>query len=139
MTSDNRISLREIIGGGYDDFWRFKGRYRCCKGSRASKKSTTAALNLIVRMMQYPLANTLVVRKTFATLKDSCYTQLRWAIKRLGVERYWRARQSPLELEYIPTGQKILFRGLDDPLKITSITVNVGVLCWGWINISVQP
>jgi phage terminase large subunit len=128
------ISLQEVVGKGYADFWNFKGRYRACKGSRASKKSVTTALNIISRMMEYPLANTLVIRKTFVTLKDSCFTQLKWAIKRLHVEHLWRVRQSPLEMEYIPTGQKILFRGLDDWLKITSITVEVGVLCWGWIE-----
>ena len=126
------ISLSAVLGGGYNDFWRSKKRYVVCKGSRASKKSTTAALKIVTRMMQYPLANTLVVRKTGASLKDSCWTQLRWAIDRLGVSAWWRARVSPLELEYLPTGQKILFRGLDDPLKVTSITVKRGVLCWGW-------
>ena len=129
---EKTLSTREIVGGGYDEFWRSKKRYVVCKGSRASKKSTTAALKIITRMMQYPLANTLVVRKTGASLKDSCWTQLRWAIDRLGVSAWWRARVSPLELEYLPTGQKILFRGLDDPLKVTSITVKRGVLCWGW-------
>lgn len=134
MAEQKKISIREIIGQGYDSFWACKLRYRVVKGSRASKKSTTTALNIIVRMMQYPLANTLVVRQTAATLKDSFYTQLKWAIHRLGVDAYWRARVSPLELEYIPTGQKILFRGLDDPLKITSVTVAHGVLCWGVVE-----
>lgn len=128
------VNLPDVIGKGYGDFWRFKGRYRVVKGSRASKKSVTASLNLIYRMMQYPLANTLVVRKTFATLKDSCFTQLKWAIRRLRVQHLWKARLSPMELEYLPTGQKILFRGLDDWLKITSITVDKGALCWGWIE-----
>ena len=41
---------------------------------------------------------------------------------------------NPLEITYKPTGQKIYFRGLDDPLKVTSITVNVGSLCWLWIE-----
>jgi phage terminase large subunit len=129
-----KVSLQYIIGKGYADFWNFKGRYRVCKGSRASKKSTTAALNIVKRTMQYPLANTLVIRKTASTLKDSCWTQLKWAINKLQVGQFWKARQNPLELEYLPTGQKILFRGLDDPLKITSITVDVGTLCWGWIE-----
>ena len=59
----NIIHLPEVIGKGYGAFWRFRGRYRVVKGSRASKKSKTTALNLITRMMQYPQANTLVVRK----------------------------------------------------------------------------
>ena len=128
------LSTRELVGGGYDAFWKSKKRYVVCKGSRASKKSTTAALKIIVRMMQYPLANTLVVRKTGASLKDSCFAQLRWAIERLGVSAWWKARVSPLELEYLPTGQRILFRGMDDPLKVTSITVKHGILCWGWLE-----
>ena len=132
--SDTRISLQSIVGKGYKEFWNFQGRYRVCKGSRASKKSKTAALNAIFRIMKYPQANLLVIRKTFATLKDSCYTDLRWAIRRFGVESLFECKLSPLEITYKPTGQKILFRGLDDPLKITSITVSVGCLCWLWIE-----
>lgn len=130
----NKIHLPDVVGKGYKDFWEFRGRYRVVKGSRASKKSKTTALNLIVLMMKYPAANTLVVRKVFGTLKDSCYTELKWAIKRLGVSNYWKCRESPLEMIYIPTGQKIYFRGLDDSQKISSITVEVGALCFLWIE-----
>lgn len=130
----NAIYLPDIVGRGYGTFWNFKGRYRVCKGSRASKKSKTTALNLICRMMEYPQANTMVVRKVFRTLKDSCFTELKWAIHRLGVDAWWEIKESPLEMTYQPTGQKIYFRGLDDPLKVTSITVEVGHLCWLWIE-----
>lgn len=92
------------------------------------------ALWIPYNMMKYPQANTLVVRKTYRTLKDSCFTELKWAIKRLGVEQWWDVKESPLEMTYKPTGQKIYFRGLDDPLKITSIAVEVGVLSWLWIE-----
>ena len=129
-----RIFLPKIIGKGYKQFWNFKGRYRVVKGSRASKKSKTTALWYIYNMMKYPGANTLVIRKTYRTLKNSCFTELKWAIHRLGVDSHWDIKESPLELTYIPTGQKIYFRGLDDPLKVTSITVDVGSLCWMWIE-----
>ena len=128
------LSMLETVGGGYNKFWHFKGRYRVCKGSRASKKSKTTALNIIKRMMEYPEANTLVIRKVFRTLKDSCFTELKWAINRLGVQDFWEVKESPLEMTYAPTGQKIYFRGLDDPLKVTSITVEHGYLCWAWIE-----
>jgi phage terminase large subunit len=128
------INLPDVIGGGYGQFWNFKGRFCVCKGSRGSKKSKTTALWHIVKMMQYPDSNTLVVRKTERTLKDSCFADLRWAINRLGVDEYWRATTNPLELTYLPTGQKIIFRGFDDPMKITSITVPKGSLCWCWIE-----
>lgn len=126
--------LPDIVGRGYKTFWNFKGRYRVCKGSRASKKSKTTALWFIYNLMQRPGSNLLVIRKTYRTLKDSCFTELKWAIKRLGVEQWWEVKESPLEMTYKPTGQKIYFRGLDDPLKVTSITVETGCLCWGWIE-----
>lgn len=130
----NNIYLPDVVGKGYKTFWNFKGRYRVVKGSRASKKSTTTAMNLIYRIMKYPKSNALVVRKTYRTLQDSCYAQLRWACDRLGVKAYFDFKLSPLEIIYKPTGQKILFRGLDDPLKVTSVTVDVGYLCFLWIE-----
>lgn len=133
-TDINKIYLPEVVGKGYATFWNFKGRYRVCKGSRASKKSKTTALWYIWAIMRYPQANLLVVRKVFRTLKDSCFVDLKWAINRLGVKEHWDINISPLEITYIPTGQKILFRGLDDPLKITSIAVEVGYLCFMWLE-----
>ena len=57
-----KIDISKKIGKGYKTFWNFKGRYRVVKGGRASKKSTTNAQWIIYKMMQYPLANTLVIR-----------------------------------------------------------------------------
>lgn len=130
----NEVFLPDIVGKGYGTYWNYKGRYRVCKGSRASKKSTTTAMNLIYRIIEYPESNALVVRKTYRTLLDSCFAQLKWAVNRLGVKDYFDFKLSPLEIIYKPTGQKILFRGLDDPLKVTSVTVDVGSLCFLWIE-----
>lgn len=99
-----------------------------------SKKSKTAALWHIYNIMKYPQANALVVRKVERTLRDSAFSDLQWAIHRLGVKEFWKCTTSPLELTYIPTGQKILFRGLDSPLKLTSISVPVGVLNFLWLE-----
>lgn len=129
-----RVNIARLVGKGYKAFWKFKGRYRVVKGSRRSKKSKTMALWTIYNIMKYAESNMLVVRKTYRTLKDSCFTELKWAIKRLQVEHLWQIKESPLEMTYIPTGQKIYFRGLDDPLKITSIATEIGVLCWMWIE-----
>lgn len=129
-----RISMQDMVGKGYAKFWNFKGRYRVVKGSRASKKSKTMALWCISQLMKYPQANLLVVRKTYRTLKDSCFSDLKWAIHKLKVDEHWAYTTNPLEMTYIPTGQKILFRGLDDPLKVTSISVDIGCLCWCWIE-----
>lgn len=130
--TDIRINVSEMMGDGYDDFWRFKGRYRVVKGGRGSKKSTTTALWIVIRMMRTPSANTLVLRRYFNTHRNSTFAQIQWAINRMGVGSLWKATMSPLEMTFKPTGQKIIFRGLDDPQSITSITVEKGHICWCW-------
>ncbi|MBG9772409.1 terminase [Brevibacillus laterosporus] len=129
-----KISIKEAIGDGYNRFWNRRNFYRVVKGSRGSKKSKTTALNLIYRIMKYPWGNVLVVRRFSNTLKQSCFTDLKWAIHKWGVKDLFKFNESLPEITYKPTGQKILFRGLDDPLKITSITVDVGVLSWAWFE-----
>lgn len=124
------LSMQKFVGKGYADFWNFRGRYVAVKGSRASKKSKTTALWIVSHLIEYSEANAIYIRKTERTLKDSCYSDCKWAIHQLGLDRWFNCRLSPLEIEYKKTGQRILFRGCDDPLKLTSISVPKGVLCW---------
>lgn len=137
------INLKSIVGSGYEDFWKFKGRYRVVKGGRGSKKSCTTSLYYISSMMYYyrkygVKPNLLVVRRYFNTHLNSTFSQLKWAIDRLNVKHLWKVSKSPLQLTYIPSGQVILFRGLDEPDSITSITVDEGHLCWVWIEEAFQ-
>jgi phage terminase large subunit len=137
------VDIRATVGGGYDDFWTFRGRYRVVKGGRGSKKSTTTALWIIYEMMrywaQYRLKPCVLVLRRFAdTNRDSTFAQLLWAIDRLGVGHLWKSTKSPLELTYSPSGQKILFRGLDKPQSINSIVVKDGVICWTWFEEAFQ-
>ena len=104
------------------------------KGGKGSKKSTTCALNFIIRLMKYSGSNLLCVRQVMDTHRSSTFAQLNWAIERLGVGELWKSTVSPMELTYLPTGQKILFRGFDDPLKLASTTVANGHLCWVWVE-----
>lgn len=132
------VDLPKIIGGGYGKFWRSKDFYRVVKGSRGSKKSKTTALNFVTRVLKYPWANLLVVRRFSNTNKQSTYTDFKWACKQLKVSHLFKFNESLPEITLKKTGQKILFRGLDDDLKITSITVDVGILCWVWFEEAYQ-
>jgi len=134
MPEQRIIKLSDVVLPAYKEFWNTKKTYVICKGSRGSGKSKHAALWHIYNMMKYPLSNTLVVRKVERTLRDSCFSDLKWAIHQLGVDEYWNCTTSPLEMTYVPTGQKILFRGLDDGYKITSISVPKGVLNFLWFE-----
>lgn len=134
VKTENRLTLSETIGGGYKEFWNSKKRYRVLKGGKASKKSTTAALNFIFRLMKYPESNLLVVRAVMNTHRDSTFAQLKWAQEKLKVSHLWENKVSPMEMTYKPTGQKILFRGFDDVLKLASTTVPKGYLNFVWIE-----
>lgn len=83
-------------------------------------------------MLRYPGVNAVVFRKTGATLRTSVYEQMLWALEKLGMVEDWKATVSPMELTYKPTGQKILFRGLDDKMKIKSIKVKRGYFGIAW-------
>ena len=134
MLTTLNLKVSEIVGGGYDEFWNCRKRYRILKGGKGSKKSATTALNFILRLMDLPDSNLLVVRQIMNTHRDSTFAQLQWAQERLGVTHLWKNTISPLEMVYKPTGQKIIFRGFDDVLKLASTTVSKGYLNFVWIE-----
>lgn len=138
QTSQIKVNLPDIVGKGYGQFWRSKNFYRVVKGGRGSKKSKTTALYYIVAILKHNWANLLVVRRFSNTNKQSTYTDLKWAANRLNVSHLFKFNESLPEITVKATGQKILFRGLDDPLKITSITVDTGLLSWLWLEEAYQ-
>ena len=134
MLTTLNLKVSQVVGQGYDEYWNCKKRYRILKGGKASKKSATTALNFILRLMELPDSNLLVVRQIMNTHRDSTFAQLQWAQERLGVADLWKNTLSPLEMVYKPTGQKIIFRGFDDVLKLASTTVSKGYLNFVWIE-----
>ena len=106
------------------------------KGGRGSTKSSFVSIEIILGMMrdaangQY--TNAVALRKVKDTLKDSIFEQLSWAIEVLGVSDEWHIPQAKLEITYLPTGQKILFRGADKPKKIKSTKVKRGYIKYIW-------
>lgn len=97
-------------------------------GGRGSMKSSFVSLAVVYLLLLQPEAHALVLRKVANTMRDSVYAQYLWAIDRLGVQGSFDCRLSPMELVFRPTGQKILFRGADDPTKIKSVKVPFGYI-----------
>lgn len=114
----------DIKDNKYTHYW--------LKGGRGSTKSSFVSIEIILGMMKNPDANAVAIRKVGVYLKDSVYGQLVWAIDKLGVSHKWQMRLSPLELVYIPTGQRILFRGADKPRKLKSTKVHKGYIRYIW-------
>ena len=130
MANDDRpeVHLADLIPPAYRKFWHWKGRNLVCKGARGSGKSYAASFKVLNYMMEHPLANALFIRQVKDTLRDSCWATLRQCVYMMGIQKYWKFTKSPLEVTYLPTGQRIMFRGMDDPLKITSISPDFGYI-----------
>jgi PBSX family phage terminase large subunit len=120
------IKISDIINDCFHEFWRVSKEHKylkyVLKGGRASAKSTHIGFRIIMDIMKYPVS-ALVVRKVGNTLSESVYEQLKEAADILGVSQYFKFNSSPLQITYIPRGNKILFRGADDPQKIKSLKV----------------
>ena len=78
------------------------------------------------------ITNAVVLRRYGVTLRDSVFAQILWGLHVLGVSHLWRATVSPLALTYKKSGQQILFRGADDPMKVKSIKVPIGYIKYAW-------
>lgn len=118
--------LHDIINHRYTHYW--------FSGGRGSTKSSFIGLIIPLLILQNPNINALILRKVSATLKDSVYNQILWAIDMMGIGDLFRLTVSPLEITYIPTGQRIFFRGADEPTKIKSIKPKKGHMGVVWFE-----
>ena len=139
MTSQSiptRIKLTELIAPSfYDLYWditEHKHTHYKLAGGRGSTKSSFISIMIVLGMMSNPDANAMVLRKVGRYLEESVFEQLLWAIDKLGVDHLWRPKYSPLGLTYLPTGQRIVFRGADEPKKIKSVKLQHGYFAYTW-------
>ena len=128
------INLQEKVAPVYQQIWNNKNRYLFLNGSRASGKSSYVSLKIVYSIMRNPLSNAVIVRRYFNSHKNSTFAQISWAIEELGVSHLWKRTINPLQYTYEPTGQVIIFAGLDHPEAIKSLTVAKGYLTTLWIE-----
>lgn len=103
-------------------------------GGRGSTKSSFISIAIVCLIVSNPDANAIVVRRYTNTLKDSVMEQINWAIDSMGLSGYFYCPKSKLEITYKPTGQKILFRGMDDPTKLKSTKFSKGYCAIVWFE-----
>lgn len=142
MTSQNEVSLKDLIAtpfypvhrdikaGAHTHYW--------LKGGRGSTKSSFVGVEIPQNMMRDAqhglITHTVVLRRYGVTIRESVYEQLVWAINALGVGHLWQASVSPMKLTYLPTGQTVLFRGVDDATKLKSLKVGRGYVKYIWFE-----
>ena len=128
----SEVRLSTVLGPAFHllarDVFQHGHTHYDLSGGRGSLKSSCVSLLVPLLLINNPGTHALVLRKVANTIRDSVYAQYLWGIGELGMAAYWDAKVQPMELIYRPTGQKIMFRGADDPMKIKSIKVPFGYI-----------
>lgn len=136
--SQTRVKLSDLIAPSfYDLHWDIKEHKHThykLYGGRGSTKSSFISEEIIKGMMEGPEANAIAMRKVGRFLEESVFEQLLWAIEKLKVTDLWKVRYSPLGLTYKPFGNRIIFRGADDPQKIKSVKLKKGYFKYIWFE-----
>lgn len=132
------IDIKDTIGKAFYnvhiDIKNERHTHYWLKGGRGSCKSSFISVEIPTGIMRDSQANAVIFRKYGISLEKSVYNQILWAINILGVNLYWKAYKSPLRLEYLPTGQEIIFMGMDDPQKIKSLKPRKGYFKYIWFE-----
>ncbi len=129
-----RDSVAEIFQPVWRDMEARQHNEYWFKGGRGSCKSSFIALSIVRLLQQANNRHALIIRKVGGTLRNSVYPQIQWAMDKLGVADEWECTVSPMEMTNRETGQKILFRGLDEPRKLKSIKPRHGYICATWFE-----
>lgn len=117
---------RDIKRAGHDEYW--------LEGGRGSTKSSFISIEIIKLLIEHPQMHAIIYRRVGNTLRESVYEQIIWAIDQLGLHNKFQYRVSPLEIRYKKTGQRIIFRGADDPMKSKSIKISFGYFGILWFE-----
>ena len=130
--------LSDIISPAFYEAHRQIKAHLCnellAKGGRGSTKSSYISVEFVLQLIAHPDCHAVALRKVANTLRTSVYTQLQWAIAALGLSNRFRCTVSPMEMTYLPTGQKILFFGLDDAGKLKSLKLPFGYVGIAWLE-----
>ncbi len=119
------LSLRKLLGKGYDDAWftNCKVRYRLFCGARSTKKSKDIiGYESIMKILSDPRRNILIARQNDSDNRQSTFENISGCIIDLGLEKAFKISKNPLTIEYLKTGQQIIFRGLNNPTSLNGIT-----------------
>lgn len=134
------VNLSDVIAASFTDLHKdIKAKahtHYWLKGGRGSTKSSFISVEIVLGMMrdhkEDKHTNALVLRRYGVTLRETVFEQIGWAINALGVSELWKSSVSPMSWTYTPTGQRIIFRGADDPTKIKSVKIAKGWIKYLW-------
>ncbi|WP_440337945.1 PBSX family phage terminase large subunit [Megasphaera sp.] len=134
-----KINIADLIAPSFDEvFFDVENHqhtfYMLAGGRGSAKSSFVGGIRIPISMLEDPNIHVVVLRKVGNTIKNSVMPQIIWGLEQLGILDRFRIRMSPPEITYKPTGQKILFFGLDDPAKVKSIKLPFGYVGIVWFE-----
>ncbi len=110
----------------YDEYW--------LKGGRGSTKSTFISIEILLGIIKDPAANAVVLRRYQNELRDTVFGQFEWTAAKMGIAQFFKFQVSPMQIVYLPTGQKIVFKAADNPRKMKSINLGKGYIKYAWFE-----
>lgn len=134
------ITLDDLIPHNFDDVLmdvlEHRHTHYIFKGGRGSCKSSFVSIAIILLMTRAENRDKhcIIFRKTANTLRDSVFSQMQFAISALGLDADFKCTVSPMKITYVPTGQVILFRGVDDKMKLKSLKAPFGYFAFSWLE-----
>lgn len=138
MTTSPKVKLTELIAPSFyevhhelkadlhDELW--------LKGGRGSTKSTFASIEILLGMIENPDANAVVTRRYQNELRDTVFGQFEWSAAKMGIMHLLKFQVSPMQIIFVETGQKIIFRAADNPQKLKSINLGKGYVKYAWFE-----
>ena len=135
-----QIPIQDCIIPMYDDVLQdvlsHKHTHYVGKGGRGSTKSSFyGGICIPLLIVNYPNIHAVCFRKIGNTIQTSIFAQVVWGIYQLGLESLFKIPKTySTPIVYIPTGQRILFMGLDDPNKVKSIKLPFGYIAITWFE-----
>ena len=117
---------KELKADLHDEVW--------CKGGRGSTKSTFFSVEILLGIIKDPEANAVVFRRYQNELRDTVYGQFEWTAAKMGIAHLFKFQVSPMQIIYLPTGQRIVFRSADNPKKLKSINLGKGYIKYAWFE-----
>lgn len=98
----------------------YKNRVEVYYGGAGSGKSVFVAQKLILKALKGK-RKVLVIRKVQRTQRDSCFSLVKSTLDNMGLLKRCKVNESNLTIN-LPNKSTFLFKGIDDPEKIKSIT-----------------
>ncbi len=137
MAQERDVKITDIIPPKFHDVWRAAFNpdilHVVCKGGRGSGKSSDLGHIVVQMIMRYPV-NAVCIRKVDRDLQESVFEQIMWAIEEQGVRKYFKVNKSPLKITYLPRGNQIIFRGLQDPNRLKSLKSSRFPYAIAWVE-----